>query len=169
MKIHVLPGIKQKTEAWAYKLLKELVTGDSTATVQRYLHWDSGEDSCLKSGDELERLKGCDMDLLIGKSLGVMLGLQACNKGIVSPKKAIFIGTPVTAFPEESLDLRQLTSDLAIPVLYIQQKDDIVGSATGLREHLTADVELIEIPGNNHQYKDIKLLARNINKWLGSS
>lgn len=166
MKIHVLPGIKQKTEAWAHKLLHELGASENSCNVQRYLHWDC-DDDCLQSANELERLKDCEMDLLIGKSLGVMLGLQACQQNIIHPAKAVFIGTPVTTFIEENLNLGQLSADLKIPTLYIQQKDDIVGSAADLRESLESNTELIEIPGHNHQYKDIKLLARNIKKWLG--
>jgi hypothetical protein len=171
MNILVLPGISQKTEKWAADLLTEMAVPDSTATIQRYSHWQCADDQCLRLEEEIERLQGCAVDLLIGKSLGVMIGLLACQRGIITPRQAIFIGAPVTSFREKSLDLRQLASDLNIPALYIQQKDDIVGSAASLLEQISAAAmaKIIEIPGNNHQYKDLKSLARFIRKWLGSA
>lgn len=171
MNIIVLPGISQKTEKWAANLLTEMAVPDSTATIQRYIHWQCAGDQCLQLENEIERLQGCAADLLIGKSLGVIIGLLACQRGVIRPRQAIFIGTPVTSFKEKSLDLRQLANNLASPALYIQQTDDIVGSAASLRERIgTAPMaKMIEIPGNNHQYKDLKSLARHIRKWLGSA
>lgn len=169
MNILALPGISPKTERWATNLLNELAGPDRTMTVQRYKHWDC-EDSgqCLNLDEEVQRLQDCAVDLLIAKSLGVMVGLQACAKGFISPRRAVLIGTPVTGFRENNMDLRQLTTSLTVPVLFIQQTGDIVGSFASLLAEI-ADVplvELVEIPGDNHQYKDLKLLARHIKKVL---
>lgn len=115
-----------------------------------------------------ERLQGCEINLLIAKSLGVMIGLLACSKAMISPQQVVFIGTPVTSFREENIDLRQLVSTLNVPCLFFQQTHDIVGSCASLRENISDIplVELIEILGDNHQYKDLKLLARHIKRWL---
>lgn len=171
MNIMILPGISQKTEKWAADLLTELAVPDSTATIQHYSHWACADDQCLKLEKEIERLQGCTVDLLLGKSLGVMIGLLACQRGVISPQRAIFIGTPVTSFKEKDLDLGRLADNLTIPTLYIQQKDDIVGSAASLLAQIgtASRAKMIEIPGNNHQYKDLKSLARYIRKWLGSA
>ena len=166
MKIHVLPGIAPKTEAWSRKLLQELALPASETTIQHYLHWDCAGDSCLKAAEEIARLEDSQVDLLIGLSLGTMLGLSACSKGIISPKRVVCIGVPVTAFQEENLDLPALAAAMAMPVLYIQQKDDVVGSAAQLRQAVGAKARLIDIPGNNHQYKDLQLLSRHISRWL---
>lgn len=170
MNICFLPGINQKTEKWAANLLQELSFPDSSATIQRYTHWECADDQCLKLENEIERLQGCAVDLLIGKSLGTIVGILACQRKIIAPKQAIFIGTPVISFREENLDLKQLANELHIPALYIQQKDDIVGSSVSLREQIGSvpKATLVEVPGNNHQYKDLKLVARHIKKWLES-
>lgn len=168
MNILLLPGIQQKTEKWGEGLIAELALPDSTSTVQRYSHWEGGGEQCMMMPAEIARLQGQTVDLLIGKSVGVMVGLLACRQGVLSPQQAVFIGTPVTSCREENLDLYQLANELAIPALYIQQKDDVVGSSAMLCQQIgkASQTTLVEVPGNNHQYKDIKLLTRHIRKWL---
>lgn len=168
MNIFALPGINQKTERWAANLLNELAAPDRTMMVQHYRHWDCDEAHCLDLPGEVERLKGCEIDLLIGKSLGVMIGLQACGNALIAPRCAVFIGTPVTAFRENNLDLRQLVTGLDIPCLFVQQTSDITGSCASLRQEIAGipAKEIVEIPGDNHQYKDLKLLARHIKRFI---
>jgi hypothetical protein len=168
MHIFALPGINQKTEKWAANLLKELEGPDRTMTVQHYAHWDGGGEQCLDFNGEVENLNGRDIDLLIAKSLGVMIALVACGKGVIAPKKMVLIGTPLTGFREKGIDLRQLAAGLGIPLLFIQQTHDIVGSCASLRQEISGvnEAEIVEIPGDNHQYKDLKLLARHIRKLL---
>ena len=168
MKIFALPGISQKTERWAINLLNEFAPPDHTMTVQHYRHWDCDDTHCLSMDEEVERLRDCEIDLLVAKSLGVMIGLTACSRGLIAPRQIICIGTPVTGFRENNIDLRQLVTNLKVPCLFIQQTHDIVGSAASLREHISdiPQVDLVEIPGDNHQYKDLKLLARHIKKRL---
>nr|AOO54687.1 hypothetical protein [uncultured bacterium] len=168
MNIFALPGINQKTEKWAANLLQEFAADDRKMTVQHYGHWDGGGDQCLNFLGEVERLQGCDIDLLIAKSLGVMIGLVACSRGIIAPQKMVLIGTPVTAFREQNIDLRQLVAGMTGTRLFIQQANDIVGSCASLRDAVAdiESVEIVEIPGDNHQYKDLKLLARHIKKLL---
>ena len=168
MNIFVLPGINQKTEKWAANLIKELALPESTVTMQRYSHWDAVGEQCMMLEAEIERLKGIEVDLLLGKSLGVVIGLLACRRGIIAPKRAVFVGTPVTSFIEENINLQQLADELGIPALYVQQKDDVVGTSAMLCERVgkAPQATIIEVPGNNHQYKDLKLLTRHIKKWL---
>ena len=168
MKIFALPGISQKTERWATNLLNEFASAEHTMTVQHYLHWDCDDSHCLSLDEEVERLRGCEIDLLVAKSLGVMIGLTACSREIITPRQIVCIGTPVTGFLEKNIDLRQLVTKLDTPCLFIQQAHDIVGSCASLREHISGipQVEVVEIPGDNHQYKDLKLLARHIKKRL---
>ncbi len=167
MNILALPGISQKTEKWANALLAELAVEKSTVMVQHYLHWDCGDDQCLKFAEEVERLRGMAVDLLVAKSLGTMIGLAACEAKLIAPRRAVLIGTPVSGFKENNMNLRQM-ADIGIPCLYIQQQDDIVGSAAALEKEIAGlvGVVLVRIPGDNHQYKDIKLLARHMRRWL---
>lgn len=169
MNIFALPGISPKTESWATKLLGELAGPARIMTVQRYKHWDCDHgEQCLDLAGEVQRLAGAQIDLLIGKSLGVMIGLSAGEKKVIAPQRAVFIGTPLTGFHENNLDLRQLTADLAIPVLFIQQRDDILGAAASVKAAVDdlPMAQLVEIPGSDHQYKDLKLLARHIRKFM---
>lgn len=164
MKIHFLPGIDPKTEQWANDLLKELGAANGAATVQRYLHWESA-DIPVQREAEIERLKGCSMNLLIGKSLGVGLGLRACIQGIIKPERAVFIGTPLTSLVKQGHDMRAMVKGAGVSSLYIQQKDDPLGGAASLQETLP-DCKIVEVPGEDHQYTDIKLLVRHIQEWL---
>lgn len=59
-------------------------------------------------------------------------------------------------------------AQLKSPCLFIQQINDKAGSGDSLREEI-ADlplVELVEIPGEDHLYSEIKLLAKHIKHWL---
>lgn len=169
MKIMLLPGINQKTEKWAAGLISELALPNSTATIHRYSHWEGDGEQCMMMEAEIDRLHGAEVDLLIGKSVGVAVALLACRQGRIAAQRAVFIGTPVTSFIEENLDLFQLADELSIPALYIQQKDDVVGTSGMLCERIgkASQTTIVEVPGNNHQYKDLKLLTRHIKKWLG--
>ncbi len=170
MKIQVLPGISPKTEKWAENLLRELALPASEAAIHRYSHWECADEQCLQLKNEIERLRGTKTELLIGKSLGVIVGLQACQREVIAPQRAILIGTPVISCVEENLDLHGLAAALAVPALYLQQKEDVVGSCELLRKHVGSveKATIVEVPGNNHQYKDLKLLVRHIRKWLGA-
>lgn len=166
MKIHVLPGIDPKTEQWAIKLVHELDASSGSATVQRYLHWESAEIPVQREA-EIERLKDCKMNLLIGKSLGVGLGLRACIQGIIKPEKAVFIGAPLTSLIKQGHDLESMVTKADVSSLFIQQKDDPLGGAAMLKATLP-DSQIIEVPGNDHQYQDINQLIRHIEEWLGT-
>lgn len=164
MKIHVLPGIDPKTEQWANSLIQELRIDRSTATVQRYLHWQS-DTGHVNREKEIERLKRCTMDLLIGKSLGVGLGLRAIIQGIIKPEKAVFIGVPLTSLIQQGHDLQSMVDAADVTSLYIQQTDDPLGSARSLGKTLP-DSQIIEVPGSDHQYADINTVVTHILKWL---
>ena len=169
MNILFLPGIAQKTEAWAQKLMKELALENCQLTIQRYGHWDSEGEGCMQLEGEVEKLHGiAEVDLLLAKSIGVVVALMAINRKVIKPARVVLIGTPVLSCSEENIDLKRLAEELAIPALYIQQKDDVVGSSGALCTEV-GKAELatvIEVPGNNHQYKDLRLLCRHIRKWL---
>lgn len=164
MKVHVLPGMDPKTEQWANSLVQELGVAAGSATVQRYLHWESADASVQREA-EIEKLKGCSMSLLIGKSLGVGLGLRACIKGIIQPEKAVFIGTPLTSLVKQGHDLKLMVQQAGVSSLYIQQKDDPLGGAASLQESLP-ETRIIEVAGSDHQYNDIKQLIDHIHEWL---
>lgn len=168
MNIFVLPGNNPKTESWAANLLREFEAPNIKMSIQHYKHWDSDERQFVNINGEVERLQGREIDLLIAKSAGVMIGLLAYAKRIIAPQRLIFIGTPVIGFREEKIDLRQLVSGLNVPCLFIQQTNDKAGSCVNLREEISdiSMVELVEIPGADHQYSDLKLLAKRIKRWL---
>lgn len=168
MNILFLPGMAQKTEVWAEKLMKELALENCQLTIQRYDHWDSEGDGCMRLEGEIEKMQAAKVDLLLAKSIGAVVALMAVNRQVIKPSKVVLIGTPVLSCAEENIDLRSLAGNLAIPALYIQQKDDVVGSSGRLCTEVGKAplATVVEIPGNNHQYKDLKLVCRHIRKWL---
>jgi pimeloyl-ACP methyl ester carboxylesterase len=168
MNVFVLPGNNSQTESWAVNLLKELEAPHWTTRVQHYKHWDSDETQFVNIKDEVERLQGCRIDLLMAKSVGVRIGLLAYTQGIIAPQRFISIGTPMIGFRKEKMALRALVAKLKVPCLFIQQTNDKAGSCVSLREEI-ADlplVELVEIPGEDHLYSEVKLLAQHIKHWL---
>lgn len=163
-----LPGINPKTEIWAKKLLDEVSPQDNSK-IQRYAHWQGESASgTMNLDEEALRLRGTNTETLIAKSMGTILALKCLAENLVTARRVICIGTPVEnfdlQFSETIRDLRKIT----LPILFIQQKEDIVGSYARLCSALHGIFDcsqIVEVPGNDHLYKDIKMLARLITKW----
>lgn len=171
MNIHFLPGLDPKTEAWAEKLMGELSVERDHLSIQRYDHWQEPGSRNIEIETEIEKLQRVTVDLLIAKSIGTVLALFAVKNKVVRPQKMVLIGVPVLSCARENIDLKRLAEELRIPALYIQQKDDVVGSSDALYTEVGKAplAQIVETPGNNHQYEDLTLLCRHMEKFMGGA
>ncbi len=76
------------------------------------------------------------------------------------------IGTPLRIYSEEMLQSLSLLADVA-PVLFIQQTHDRTGSMAALRGALPRvdSRRFLEVPGDDHAYRDIDVLKDGIARW----
>jgi len=170
MRVLFLPGIFSKTEAWAAKVLAASGGADWQSRVQRYSHWGGGNEENMDVAAERERLRGEEVDLLFGKSMGSLLALMAVAEQLISPAHLIILGVPTNISREHGIDVAALAGKITIPTLCIQQTDDKTGSCAELRRLVGGNPQFTihEIAGDDHQYKDIPQLARIIKKWLSA-
>lgn len=164
MKVLGLPGRDHRTEQWLRQLLRDIDAGQST--VAHYRHWDGGEPNVPH---EVERLAGQEADLIVAKSMGTLVATQAVAAGLVRPRLVVLIGVPIGHLTAATLEPFR-TVGANIPVLFIQQTDDMTGKfaqvaefAAGL-EHSSA----VEVAGSDHQYEDIPQLVTIIRSWIAA-
>ena len=164
MNVIGLAGNDPATEAWMQSLLDALPDASPGSFVAHYRHWDDG--SRYDVAREAATLHAASPDLVLAKSLGVVIALFANAHGGFAPAQAVFMGTPLRLFGEDQWDaLRDFVQ--AVPTLLIQQRDDGTGSfATldaGLPERGMA--RLVEVPGSDHAYPE-EVVMPIIEGWL---
>jgi len=161
MKILGLPGVKLETQKWMQDLLSEIQAVPLVFHIAEYRHWSSDQDPDVNF--EASCQANMSVDYVIAKSLGTYISTIAFDSFNFKPRKAIFIGTPIKRHSENNFELL-LKFTKSVPTLFIQQTSDFNGSYQELSEIVQCqqDTELVEVPGNDHQYNDIKGLQKII-------
>jgi hypothetical protein len=160
-----LPGHDPQTEAWLQALLHKLEFGQQASRVAHYRHWDGGEPDL---NFEAAAVQASEDDLVIAKSMGTMVLLQAYGSGL-RPAAAVLIGVPVNHY---DANLRAALRDLASErtCLFIQQTGDFTGPFAQLAEVLEGTpATLVEVSGDDHVYADTSVLASIIERWADSA
>ena len=161
-----LAGNNPTTEAWMRSLLDALPNSHAKSYVLHYGHWEDG--SRYDVAREAAKLQDTEPDLVLAKSLGVMIALDAYARRDFGPRRAVFMGTPLTLFGEA--DVARLGRFVqGVPTLLIQQRDDRTGTHAALEECLPEGAigEIVEIPGHDHAYpKDVVMPI--ITGWLSA-
>ena len=164
MDIIGLAGNDPATEAWMQSLVDALPTASAGSFVVRYGHWDDG--SRYDIAREAAKLKAIAPDLVLAKSLGVMIALDAHAHRGFEPARAVFMGTPLRLFGDvESDRLRAFVK--GVPTLLIQQRDDRTGTYAALEARLSERlaVRMVEVPGHDHAYPR-EVVMPIITRWL---
>lgn len=162
-----LPGRNSETRAWLENLASSLKLGQRDVHVAHYRHWDTGAEPDV--GFEAGMVQGSAADLVIAKSMGTMVILQAYALGF-TPAAAVMIGVPLSAYDDvQKSALRQFASE--VPCLFIQQTADITASFTMVEDELEGinGATLAEVPGSDHMYMDIAALQRIIESWAAAA
>ncbi len=166
MNIVGFPGINPQTEQWIKDLIQALDLGHTSTYVHRYHHWDN-PGTKMNLDNELASIAKEEVDVVIAKSVGVVLALTGKAKGLIVSKSYIFIGTPVSGMHERNLKYLKGLVNAIEPCLFIQQRDDRAGSFKALQQYITQSslIELVDIPGSDHKYAEIHLLKKIIEMW----
>ena len=162
-----LAGNNPATKAWMQSLLDALPTASPDSFVVHYGHWHDG--SRYDVAREAARLHAATPDLVLAKSLGVVVALEAnAQRGFV-PARAVFMGTPLRLFGEDQYEaLRAFVQ--VVPTLLIQQRDDSTGTHAALDASLPERgmARLVEVPGSDHAYPQAVVMPI-ISDWLTES
>ena len=167
MNIILLGGNNVGNKKWMTAMEKLLKPNFQTHTLH-YKHWETGSE-WINPDTELKRLARLADKLkdyvIFSRSAGTMITLMGASRGLIKPKKCIFVGLAIkwSAYydPDYSSWLRNFTS----PSLLIQKTLDPAISCEKLRvflrERTFKDYKLKELPGNDHYYGNIEEL-RNL-------
>jgi len=158
MKILGLPGVNPVTLDWMRSLLAALSAPDDEISIREYRHWREGVDA--DRGFEASRLEGLAADLVVAKSMGTLVAVEAWREFAFRPRRALLIGCPLRGHGRDGYAaLKTFAGE--VPSLFIQQTDDPVGGFAALAAAMApvAGARLAEVAGDDHAYRDIDALA----------
>lgn len=159
-----LPGQRAATQDWLQRLLQHLALPDAALSVQRYQCWEQGPGP-VDIATEARRARESLPDLVIAKSAGTMVALQAASPPGFSAKACVFIGTPVNAYGEHPRAMLRALAE-RLPLLLIQQNQDPTGPCASLRAVMAdTPARIEEIAGSDHAYGDLDVLRDLIQPW----
>lgn len=165
MKILGLPGVKFETHQWMQDLFSDLHAPSFEFRVAHYRHWSQAQDPDVSYEASCYVKKS--VDFVIAKSLGTYISTIAFDSFNFRAQKAIFIGTPIKRHRANNFMLL-LNFVKSVPTVFIQQTSDFNGSFLELSEVIQRqnNATAIEVPGDDHQYDDIKGLQKIISSVL---
>jgi hypothetical protein len=173
MKIIIVPGNSPKNKKWIQKATKFFQSNKGYDVLSiEYSHWHSKEDLIDIEKESLklnDLLSGQEKYLIIAKSAGILVSIKTFMSGKINPKSFIFLGLPLGWTKERKFNISLMFNEFPIPALIIQNKKDPVASADEVNNFIQKlknprNIQLIQTPGNSHDYEDFELIYSFINK-----
>ncbi len=173
MNLILLPGNSKRNEEWISKIENSLKDKFDSTFILKYSHWKFEEEKIIDLKSETKKLKifKKNEDLIVfAKSAGVLLSLKAIKEKIISPKKCIFLGSPINWAIQNNLEIDKLFSKYSTLTLFIQKSKDPAYSFKELKKFLeekeVKNYKLIEFPGDDHNYEDINKIKEKVQDFL---
>ncbi|MBP8246240.1 MAG: hypothetical protein KAX56_05185 [Phenylobacterium sp.] len=170
MKLLGLPGRQPSTLAQMEALLARLEIGQTETEIRRYDFW-AADWSHPEVSPEAEAVGQLTADLVIAKSIGTLIAMLAVARQGFAPTACVFLATPLNRLvAEDRVALLEAHCD-AIPTLFIQQSDDFNGAYAPLARIVARHPRCaaMEIPGGDHLYEDLDLIAPLIEAWVNEA
>ena len=162
MKVLFLPGASPETSHLASGLFNTIPAVTVELTVVEYQFW--GNKSQPDLNRELAHLQEECYDLILAKSAGCLLFLEAAARSVFSFKKAILLGAPLHLATQVGIGT-DATRHLADQrVCLIHQQNDRVCPASELKRFNIYKLHLI--PGSDHLYTNYRQYAGLVQKHL---
>jgi|SRR3989344_316289 len=155
----ILPGNSSENRNWLPLVANILQQKNYNLIEIHYKHWETGNE-LIDFREETLRLaeiaKKVNPFIIVAKSAGVILCLKAIAERLIKPKRAIFLGFPLSWAKELKLPFDDWLPKLIIPTIFFQQTDDPVGSAsevfTYLKTKVGSQCSFRELTGSDHWY-----------------
>ncbi len=174
MHLIILPGnSKQYNEQGLYDSAKHLKDLFESVTTHVYEFWKTepsvGQADVKTEAEKLikEASELSGEYVIYAKSIGVNIAIHAIVEGGISPKACIFLGS---GFENADKKLINLTSQIKVPTLFIEQTNDpffpYADLEKFLKEHWAGEYKLIETSGNNHAYDNYDEIKGWVKEFL---
>ncbi|MDO8799509.1 hypothetical protein [Phenylobacterium sp.] len=165
-----LPGREPSTLAQMEALLARLEIGQTETVIRHHGFWAT-DWSHPDLSPEAQAVGQLSADLIIAKSIGTLVAMLAIARHGFAPTACVFIATPLNRLvAEDRIALLDAHCD-AIPTLFIQQTDDLNGAFAPLGAIVARHpgCMAVEIPGGDHLYEDLELIAPLIEAWVNEA
>lgn len=161
----LLPGVNPATVEWLDLVVHKLELDTKHPFPFEYSFWseEGGKPSLEK---EINRLPNRVFDLVIAKSFGTLVLLQALLEERIRCDRAILFGIPLkVAVDVKGFQATEAFSQLADASFFlIQQQEDKLGRAEQLS--VLNPANLLTIPGSDHQYNELDHYIAHSRSWL---
>lgn len=164
----LLWGNSPTNKEWIQEVNKELLPFYDTTHIHHYRHrTEWGTINFGYECDKLyEQLKKIPWSIIIlGKSFGCILALKVMVEKEIFIKQSIFLGFPLEYCKRTKFPLTEYLKELTSPVLRIHKTNDPAGKYTTITKEcilLSPAFTGKELPGNDHNYKEIKTIKQII-------
>jgi len=173
MKLVLLPGNDARNQTWIREVRDSISDKFDGSYLQGYGHWGSGK-TVIDLNTELQKLYASEAILspytIFAKSAGVLLSLKGMYDKMLMPQRCIFVGTPVHFAKQNRFPLESWITAYQVPTLFIQKSRDPAATFGFLKGYLekrgVKNHTMVEMPGDDHDYKEIDELNRIINDYL---
>lgn len=176
MHLIILPGnSKQFNEVWLDESAEQYGELFESVTKHVFHHWENNTENISvsneveKLAEEANKLEGEYM--IFAKSAGTVVTTKAIAEGKINPVKCVFVGAPWDSFAQEQGNFDEWVKSLTMPLIFIQQTNDMFFKHAQLEELLEKyqlpDYELIEIEGENHAYDNYDFIKNLLSDFIG--
>jgi pimeloyl-ACP methyl ester carboxylesterase len=155
MQTIILPGFSEKNSVW----LNECASSLSIEGIVRPVSWDHWKDSSQtfdpkEKGWLIARHSKGDKMNIVAKSLGTLVSAYVAMQIPEQINKMILLGIPLSGL--SSTDKKDFLSGItklpADKIICFQNENDPHGSFLDLKKFLPEKINLINKPGDNHEY-----------------
>lgn len=170
MRLLGLPGREPVTLGQMQALLARLEVGQTETEIRQHGFWDTDWTN-PDVRPEAGAVGPLSADLVVAKSIGTLITMLAAAHHGFTPTACVFIATPLKRLiAEDRIPLLEAHCD-AIPTLFIQQAEDFNGAYAPLAEIVARRPRCtaVEIPGGDHLYEDLDLIAPLIEAWVNEA
>lgn len=162
----ILGGMSPRHRVWVQQLAEALQPSFAEVRVLEYEHWDR-ENVEMDVEREITRasqlVEGLSDYVLVAKSIGTVVGTLAHARGLLYPRRCVFMGFPLkvveTELPELAMPMLSLP-----PTIFLHNDHDPLGSAERVSEYIAAHAPRAyafrTLPGSTHDYVDFGLIAQ---------
>ncbi len=171
----LLGGESLKNKAWIEQVRDGLQANFETEILY-YDHWQVAEGKisfAVETGKLLQMTAGLTDFILFAKSAGSWMSLQAVAEGKVKPDKFVIVGPAWDWAINNGFKPEELINQVSVPVLIIDKSFDpslaFADLQQMLADHKRPNLQLVEIPGDTHNYEDIVGLTKLVNEFVGQS
>lgn len=142
--------------------------GLGQAPIQAYGFWREVDHPSPDVAAEVRAAASSGAELVVAKSIGTQVAMLACRDHGLAPGGCVFLATPLRRL--EALGLVPLLEAhcAAMDTLFVQQTADYNGAYADLAMIVARypRCQIAEVPGDDHLYEDIGLIAPIVRAWL---